>query len=158
MVPFLWRAAWKVKDPSSSRSFRCTLSHCTTNRLPERSSHWLDPYELVSPHKMTLFYRKMHRGWDIQITGCSQTCSHVLTVVQILHCGVIGEAWIKVCHQRGDVLRGGQHPMGDLPHEDEPCVTQVHVSKYSKIFSNPSTASQFDRCEGIKLSKSKYRK
>lgn len=60
MVPFLWRAAWKVKDPSFSRSFRCTLSHCTTNRLPERSSRWLDPYKLASAHKMTLFYPHVH--------------------------------------------------------------------------------------------------
>lgn len=66
---------------------------------------------------------------------CSQTCSHVLTVVQVPHCRVIGEAWIKVCHQRGNILRGGQHPMSDLPHEDEPCVTQVHISKYSEMFS-----------------------
>lgn len=37
MVPFLWSAAWKTKDPSASRSFSRTLSHSTTNRLPERS-------------------------------------------------------------------------------------------------------------------------
>lgn len=43
-----------------------------------------------------------------------------LTIVQILHGRLLGEAWIKVRHKGGDVLRCCQHAVCDLPHENKP--------------------------------------
>lgn len=70
---------------------------------------------------MTLFCL----GWDHKTAGCSWTRCPVLTIVQVLHCGVLGEARVKVGHQGSHVLRGGQHLVSDLPHEDEAWVTQT---------------------------------
>lgn len=42
------------------------------------------------------------------------------TIVQIPHCGVFRKTGVKVGHERSDVLRGSQHSMSYLPHEDEP--------------------------------------
>lgn len=54
-----------------------------------------------------------------------------LTVVRVPHCGVFGEAGVKVGHEGSHVLCGSQHSMSDLPHEDEPwgevAETQVHI-------------------------------
>lgn len=103
MVPFLWRAAWKVKGPSSSRSFSRTLSHCTTNRLPEQSRTQRRVKGNQELPNMTAF-----------------TEEPPLTVVRVPHCWVLGEAGVKVGHEGSDVLCGSQHSMSNLPHEDEP--------------------------------------
>lgn len=43
----------------------------------------------------------------------------VLTIIQVLHGGVAGVAGVEVGHERCDVLRGCQHAVDDVPHEDE---------------------------------------
>lgn len=100
MVPFLWRAAWKVKGPSASRSFSRTLSHCTTNRLPETKGWFRGNQEV--PH-MDDFTEEL-----------------TLTVVRVPHCRVFREAGVKVGHEGSNVLCGSQHSVSNLPHEDEP--------------------------------------
>lgn len=102
MVPFLWSAAWKVKAPSASRSFSRTLSHCTTNRLPEHS-------ETQRPVRDT---QELPGSTDV-------TEELAFTVVRVPHCRVFGEAGVEVGHERGNVLGGSQHSMGNLAHEDE---------------------------------------
>lgn len=42
-----------------------------------------------------------------------------LTVVQVLDGGVAGVAGVEVGHEGCDVLRGREHPVDDVPHEDK---------------------------------------
>lgn len=44
----------------------------------------------------------------------------VVTVVEVDDGGVPGHAGVKVGHQRGDVLRGCEHPMDHITRVDEP--------------------------------------
>lgn len=55
-----------------------------------------------------------------------------LTVVRVAHCGVLGEAGVKVGHEGGNVLRGSQHSMSNIAHEDEPWGQKYRHMQYVK--------------------------
>lgn len=50
--------------------------------------------------------------------GVMHVC--LLTVVEVDDGGVPGHAGVKVRHQRGNVLRGREHPMDHVTRVDEP--------------------------------------
>lgn len=105
MVPVRCRAAWKVYAPSASLPWSLTRSHCTTNTSPG-----------VSTGQVT---QRSTKGQKSNNKRCLNVTLW-LTIVQVLHNRLLGEAGVKVGHEGGDVLCGCQHAMSDLPREDEP--------------------------------------
>ena len=108
MVPDLYRAAWKVKAPSDSLPWSLTRSHCTTNISPGRG----DDDNTIQGSKVVNSFPTKHQSKFLNV-------GRWVTVVQVLHSGFFGGAGVEISHERGDVLRGGEHAMRDVPHENK---------------------------------------
>lgn len=54
-----------------------------------------------------------------------RSCSNAVTIVEVDDSRVPGDTWVKVGHQRSDVLGRSEHPMDHVPCVDETCGTNT---------------------------------
>lgn len=113
MRPSLCRTAWKVKVPRLTLSWRWIRFHWTTNAVP-----------IMHIYLLWILYsrptNKTPQLADVSLSVC-------LTIIRVKHSRVLGQTWVKVSHQRGDVLSGCEHSMDYISSVKETCERKKHA-------------------------------